>query len=133
MRKTILLIEDDMPIIEIYTTSLEKADNFKVEAITLGQEAIERINKIKEGKAKKPALILLDIILPDMNGLDVLAEMRKHNETKDIPVFILTNYTSQQLEQMGYDLKAEKHLAKTEWPPSRLVPLIKERLKEIKE
>lgn len=133
MRKTILLIEDDVPIIEIYTTALEKADNFKVEAITLGQEAIERISKIKEGKVKKPALILLDIILPDMNGLDILAEMRKYKETKDIPVFILTNYTSQQLEQMGHDLKTEKYLPKTEWPPSRLVPLIKERLKEPKE
>ncbi len=133
MRKTILLIEDDEMTIDVYTTALEKADHFKVEAITWGNEAIERIKEIKQGKAKKPDLVLLDLILPDMNGLDILAEMRKYEETKDIPVFILTNYTSQQLEQMGYDLKSEKHLTKTEWSPNRLVPLIKERLKEIKE
>lgn len=131
--KTILLIEDDEPIIDVYTTALEKADHFKVEAITLGYKAIERIKEIEQGKIKKPDLVLLDLILLDINGLEVLAEMKKYEETKDIPVFILTNYTSWELEQMGCDLKTEKYLTKTDLSINQLVKLVKERLKEPKE
>jgi len=133
MLKTILLIEDDEPIIDVYTTALEKTDHFKVEAITLGYKAIERIKKIQQGKAKKPDLVLLDLILPDINGLEVLAEMKKYEETKDIPVFILTNYTSRELERLGYGLKTEKYLTKTEFNISQLVKMVKECLKKPKE
>ena len=128
-RKTILLIEDDEALIDVYTIALTKVDHFKIEVIKYGYEVLKWLKKVKQGKAKKPDLVLLDLILPDMNGLDVLKEMRKEKETKDLPVFILTNYSSRQLEQLGYKLKSEQYLQKTEWPPSRLVPLVKERLK----
>ena len=71
--------------------------------------------------------------MPDINGLEVLAEMKKQEETKDIPVFILTNYTSRELKQMGYDLKTEKYLTKTEFSLTELVEMVKERLKKPKE
>jgi len=129
MPKTILLIEDDLAIIDVYTTVLEGA-GFKVEAITLGAQAIEKMKDIKKGKAKKPDLLLLDLILPDINGIDILKAMRKEKETKDIAVFVLTNYTDRELEKMGYDLKSEKHLLKTDYTPTQLVKLIKKRLKE---
>jgi len=76
---------------------------------------------------------LLDLILPDINGLKVLAEMKKYEETKDIPVFILTNYTSRELERLGYGLKTEKYLTKTEFNISQLVKMVKECLKKPKE
>jgi len=130
MKKRILLIEDDPEIIDIYTIALQDIANFKIEVIKLGYKALEWIKKLKEGKAKKPDLVLLDLILPDMNGLDILKEMKKVKETKDIPVFILTNYSSSQLRQLGFKLGSEKYLTKTKWPPSKLIPLIKERLKK---
>ncbi len=129
MPKTILLIEDDFAIIDVYTIVLEVAD-FKVETITLGAKALEKIKEIKKGKAKKPDLLLLDLILPDMNGIDILKAMRKEKETKDIAVFVLTNYTDRELEKIGYDLKSERHLLKTDYTPTQLVKLIKKRLKE---
>jgi len=129
MPKTILLIEDDFAIIDVYTIVLEGA-GFKVETITLGAQALEKMKEIKKGKAKKPDLLLLDLILPDMNGIDILKAMRKEKETKDIAVFVLTNYTDRELEKMGYDLKSEKHLFKTDYTPTQLVKLIKKRLKE---
>lgn len=131
MPKTILLIEDDIAIIDVYTTVLEGA-GFKVESITLGTQALEKMEEIKKGKAKKPNLLLLDLILPDINGIEILKAMRKEKETKDIAVFVLTNYTDRELEKMGYDLKSEKHLLKTDYTPTQLVKLIKKRLKDKK-
>lgn len=129
MAKTILLIEDDLATIEIYETVLKKA-GFDVETIKWGEEAIKQVKKMKEGKAKKPDLVLLDLILPDINGIQVLEEMRKYKETEDIPVFILTNYTDVQLEKMGYALKTEKYLLKTDYNPRQLVDIIRGRLRK---
>ncbi len=129
MPKTILLIEDDLPIIDVYETAFKQA-KFKVETIILGRDAIKRIKKIKTKKAKKPDLVLLDLILPDMNGIQVLREIRKQKETKDLPVFILTNYGSRELRRMGYELKAEEYIIKTKHTPTLLVKMVEERLKE---
>jgi len=129
MPKTILLVEDDLPIIDVYETAFKQA-KFKVETIILGRDAIERIKKIKTKKAKKLDLVLLDLILPDMNGIQVLREIRKQKETKDLPVFILTNYGSRELKRMGYELKAEEYIIKTKYSPSRLVKLVKKRIRE---
>lgn len=131
MAKTILLIEDDLPTIEIYKTALKKA-NFGVEVIMLGEEAIKRIEEIDGGRAKCPDLILLDLILPDINGLEVLKEIRKHKKARAIPVFILSNYTDRELEERGLRLKTEKYLLKTDYPPRKLVKIIKEKLKRKK-
>jgi len=127
-KKTILLIEDDLPTIDVYETAFKQA-KFEIETISWGQDAVKRVKEIQEGKAGKPDIVLLDLILPDMNGLQVLEEIRKQEKTKNLPVFILTNYTSQELAKMGYDLVIEKYLTKTEYPPSQLVKVIKERLK----
>jgi len=125
MPKTILLIEDDLPTIDVYQTAFKEA-KFKLEVITSGEKAIERM---KEKRSPKPDLILLDLLLPDINGIQVLEAIRKQEETKDLPVFILTNYTSQQLKEAGYDLKSEKFLLKTDYTPRQLVELVRERLK----
>jgi len=128
MKKLILLIEDDEMIIDVYTTALEKLGHFKTEAIKLGQNVLKWMEELKKGKAKKPDLILLDLILPDMNGLDLLRDMRKEEGIKDIPVFIITNYTSKELEEIGLDLKSEKYLTKTKFSVRELVDMVKERL-----
>ncbi len=129
MKKTILFVEDDLPTIDVYKTALEEAD-FIVEPMLLGQEAIRRIKEIDRGEENKPDLVLLDIILPDVNGIEVLEEIRKHKETKDLLVFILSNYTDKELEKRGFLLKTERYLLKTEYAPRELVKLIKKELKE---
>ncbi len=127
LKKTILFIEDDLPTIDVYKTALEKAD-FVVESIILGKEAIKKIKKMEQGKAKKPDLILLDLILPDINGIDVLKKIREGKEIKDVPVFILTNYTDRELEERGLYLETERYLLKTDYSPRELVGIIDERL-----
>ena len=131
MKKTILFIEDDLPTIEVYKTALEQA-GFDVNPMLLGQEAIRRVKEIEQGQAKKPDLVLLDLILPDINGIEVLEEIRKHKGTKDMMVLILSNYTNEELEKRGLLLKAEKYLLKTDYTPSQLVEIVREKLKEEK-
>ena len=129
MEKTILLIEDDLPTIDIYETVLNKA-GFKVETIKWGEEALEKVKKIREGKAEKPDLVLLDLILPDTNGIRILEEIRKYKETKDLRVYILTNYTDNKLEEIGNTLKIEGYLLKTDYTPEQLLKIISKKLKK---
>ncbi len=129
MKKTILFIEDDLPTIDVYKTALEKA-GFDVDPMLLGEEAIRRIKEIEQGKAKKPDLVLLDLALPDINGIEVLEEIRKQKKTKDMLVFILTNYTNKELEEKGLLLKVERYIIKTDYTPGELVKVIKKELKK---
>jgi DNA-binding response OmpR family regulator len=127
MGKLVLLVEDDPQIADVYQIAFKSA-KISSETITMGLDAIERIKKIKEAGIKKPDLIILDLILPDINGIEVLQEIRKFEEAKDIPVFILTNYSSDELKKMGYDLSSEQFLLKSDYTPSKLVELVKSRL-----
>lgn len=128
-KKKILWVEDEQMLIDLYKELMGTMDGIEVEFIKLGQEAINRIKEIQEGKAEKPDLIMLDLLLPDINGDKVCEVARSNLGTKDIPVFVLTNYTGEQMEQkMTGGLGAEKYLVKTEWGPNKLVPLIKKKL-----
>jgi len=126
--KKILLIEDDLATIEVYETIFKKA-GFDIETIKWGEEALNRVKEIEENKSPKPDVVLLDLILPDINGIEVLKEIRKNEKTKDLLVFILTNYTDVQLEKMGYSLGSERYLLKTDYTPSQLIEIIEKSLK----
>lgn len=126
-KKTIWLIEDEEQLIDIYSTALKKF-GFEIVADTTGWQSMDRIKRIREGKEEEPALLLLDLLLPDLNGIQLLQEIREHPKTEDLPVFILTNYTASELREMGFDLQVEKYLLKTDWIPSKLAALVQERL-----
>lgn len=132
MSKKILLIEDDSCIIDIYETVLKKA-GFEVETLKYGHQAQKRLNEMKQGKKEKPDLILLDLVLPDINGIEILKQSKAEKETEGIPFFILTNYTNPELEKISRKFKAERYILKTDIIPSQLVREIKEWFKESKE
>ncbi|MCD6528264.1 response regulator, partial [bacterium] len=94
----ILIIEDDLPTIKLFE-EVFKIAGLNIEILDTGKKAIERLKEIREGKKEKPALILLDLILPDMNGVSVLKEAKKYPETKDIKIFALTNYSNPETNQ----------------------------------
>ncbi len=127
MKKRILIIEDDIPTVDIYRTALGHK-GFDVKIVMWGEKAVQEIKNIEKKLSKKPDLILLDLILPDMDGIDILKEIRKNESTKKIPVFILTNYTNIQVKKMGESLNAEKFLLKTDLIPSQLVEMVKKRI-----
>ncbi len=127
-KKLILFIEDDPSTIDVYKTALEIA-GFEVEVLLSGEEAIKRMKEIEIGKARRPDLVLLDYILPDSDGIEVLKQIRKSKDTKDIKVFITTNYSIEELKQKKKVIvKGEKFVLKAEHPPSKMIALINKEL-----
>jgi len=82
--KKVLIIEDDKAMATILQESLQD-EGF---GATFAQDGLEGLERVK---TDQPDLILLDVMMPKMNGKEMLAELRKNPETKDIPVIILTN------------------------------------------
>ncbi len=128
MKKTVYLVEDDEGIIEVYRAAFERAKGVNVEIMQWGNEAIEKIKQIKQKKAEKPSLFIIDLILPDINGMEILKELKVNSETKDIPVFILSNYASQEIMKEG-ETKADKFILKTSIMPTDLVKMVEEYIK----
>jgi len=123
----ILLVEDDYPTIQLYRDVFQIA-NFDLEVLDWGQKAIDLLKEIRKEKKEKPDLILLDLFLPDMNGILILEEARKYPETKDLLIFALTNYTDPELDQELLKEGIDKILVKTDYIPSKLIATIKEAL-----
>ena len=82
--KKILLVDDDPLIIRMYEYRL-RHDGYTVVLAFDGEKAF------MQAKKEKPDLILLDLMMPNMNGVDTLKLLKKDNDTKDIPVIVLTN------------------------------------------
>ena len=129
MARKILLIEDEPRQIEIYEKAISEA-GFEIESLKWGQEGLERLEEIKSKKKEKPDLILLDLILPDINGIAILEKAKLDLQLKDIPFFILTNYSDPELEKTGEELGVEKHIIKTDVTPSQLIKIIKDWFKK---
>jgi CheY-like chemotaxis protein len=79
----VLLVEDDQPTREMMVRTLEKA-GWQVSEAGNGREALDQLDR------QKPKLILLDLMMPVMDGFDFLLEMRANAEWQDIPVIVLT-------------------------------------------
>lgn len=86
-KKTILIVEDEETLAFSLKRKLE-ASGFTAELALDGEEAIQRVNELK------PDLILLDLILPKIGGVEVLKKIKAVEETKNIPVIVLTNLSS---------------------------------------
>jgi len=120
--KSILLIEDDPFLIDIYTTKL-KESGFKVEVATNGEEGIIKAQETK------PNLIVLDIVLPQIDGWEILKEIKANPNLKKIPVVILSNLGQKSEVEKGIKLGAVKYLIKAHFTPSEVIEEIKKVLK----
>ncbi len=123
MSKNILLIEDHSETIDIYK-DLFLSEGFSFEALSSGKLAKDKIKSITK-EEKKPSLILLDLMLPDINGEKLLQIIREKNTTKEIPVIIFTNYTDPEQEKKIEKLGIEKFIIKTDQTPLEFLNIIK--------
>lgn len=119
--KKILLVEDDKFLSEMYATKLT-ASGFDVEVSFDGQDALTKI------KEKKPDLILLDIVLPKMDGFELLQFLRKDDSTKEILVIILTNLGQKEEVEKGLKLGANDYIIKAHFTPTEVVAKAKKLL-----
>jgi len=116
--KHILLIEDDPFLIEIYTTKLKEA-GYSVEKAEDGDEGLRSI------KEKKPDLVLLDVVLPNFNGWEILRKIKKDDNFKDLKVVVLSNLGEKDEVEKGLKLGATKYLVKAHYTPSEVIKEVK--------
>ena len=121
--KNILLVEDDSFLIDIYTTKI-KESGFSVEVASEGDEAVRR------AKEEKFDLVLLDIVMPKVDGWDILRQIKAETKLKDLKVIIISNLSQKEEVEKGMNLGAEKYLIKAHYTPSEVVKEIKEVLGE---
>lgn len=117
--KKILIVEDDDFLVQMYATKLE-LENYLVVTAGDGKQALKAVKK------DRPDLILLDLNLPIMDGFQVLEQIKKDAETKNIPVLILTNYGQKENIDKCLSLGAADYLIKAHFVPSEVVEKIKE-------
>jgi DNA-binding response OmpR family regulator len=117
-RVKILLIEDDPFLLSMYSAKFELG-GFAVVTADNGEDGVV------SAKGERPDLILLDIVLPKMSGLDVLQKLKTDNTTASIPVIILTNLNQKDEIERGMALGASDYLIKAHTMPSEVVERIK--------
>ncbi len=103
--RSIMIVEDDDDARQMAQMILEH-QGFSVEACANGKEAVERL------KTSTPALILLDIMMPEMNGYDVLVHLKQRPETQNIPVIMLTAKGTGDDMITGYQHGADYYIPK---------------------
>lgn len=121
-RKKILIIEDDATISSMYKSSLEK-DGYTVVVAPEGERGWQLAG------SQLPNLILLDIILPKLDGFSVLDKLRQDPKTKGIPVIMLTNLGQDEDKARGKKLGAVDYWVKADFTPAQVSEKIKNYIK----
>jgi DNA-binding response OmpR family regulator len=110
----VLLVEDDPLLIDIYTTKL-KQSGFEVVVVEKGEQAFQTVLE------EMPDVVLLDIVLPHVDGWDILKSLKERAETKNIQVVILSNLGQKEEIEKGLELGAALYLIKAHYTPSEVV------------
>jgi len=123
MNYKIIFIEDDPFLSDIYMTKFEEV-GYDIDMAGDGEEGLKKIREIK------PDIVLLDIVLPKKNGLEVLEEIKNDDALKHIPVLVLSNLGIDQNFDKAKSLGAAGYLVKSQYTPSEVVAEVEKILKE---
>ena len=121
--KKILFIEDESALQKTFGEILRQEGYEMI-------SALDGETGLRLAKSEKPDLILLDLILPKMPGFDVLKKLKEDNETKDIPVIVLTNLEDIKDVDRAIELGATTYLVKAQYSLEEIVEKIKNALGE---
>jgi len=116
--KSILLVEDDPYITDIYSIKLKEA-GFLIDVAVAGQDCLRKIEE------KIPDLLLLDIVLPDIDGWEILRKIQNNDKLKNLKVVVLSNLGQKEEVEKAIKLGATKYLIKARYTPSEVVKEIK--------
>ena len=123
MNPKILIIEDDKFLRDLIVQKLQREGYVVVEA-TDGEEGV------KKAQGEQPDILLLDLILPEIDGFMVLEQIKKNPKTKDIPVVILSNLGQKEDIDRGLRLGAADFLIKAHFTPGEIIEKIRVILKK---
>lgn len=121
--KTILIVEDDPTLQKTLSAALEK-EGYQIKQALDGEIAL------RTAKERELDLILLDLILPKYDGFEVLAELKKDEATKSIPVVVLTNLETSEDVQKALSLGATTYLVKANYNLQDVLEKVKKSLGE---
>ena len=119
----IALIEDDKVLSGALSEELED-QGFEVFRACNGEEGLEVVRK------QRPDLILLDIMMPKMDGITMLENLRGDAWGSNVPVIILTNYDYPEVEKKAESMGVSEYMLKSQWKVEDIVERVKERFKE---
>lgn len=117
----IAIIEDDQAISQMYRLKFE-TEGFEVETANNGKLGLELAEKMQ------PDIILLDLMMPELNGDEMLEKMRATDWGKDIKVIILTNMGEQEAPEKVKHLNVRRFIVKAEMTPRQVAEMVKEEL-----
>ena len=117
----ILIIEDD-PLMSRMYQKIFTFEGYEVDLADNGADGLEKV------RSQKPNLILLDIMMPEMDGFAVLHELKKDPDTKDCEVIMLTNLSDNDAYRKAVQLGANGFLIKIETPPEKLIEEVEKHL-----
>ncbi len=117
----IAIIEDDQAISQMYRFKFE-AEEYEVETAENGKLGLQLIEQMK------PDIILLDLMMPEMTGDEMLTELRKQPWGKDIKVIILTNKGEQEIPESVRALNVSAVILKANMTPRQVAELVKQQL-----
>ena len=120
--KKILIVEDDISSLEILV------DKFTREAFNVLQ-AKNGIEGLEVALKEHPDLILLDIIMPKMDGISMIKELQEDEWGKDVPIIILTNLSDGEKVAEAIERGVQDFLVKSDWNLNDVVKKVKERLR----
>lgn len=117
----IAIIEDDQAISQMYRIKFE-SEGFTVETAENGKIGLELVENME------PDIILLDLMMPEMGGDEMLAQLRKQPWGANIPVIILTNMGEQEVPDTVRQLGVKRFILKADMTPKQVVDLVKTEL-----
>jgi len=117
----ILVVEDD-PLMSRMYQKIFTFEGYDVQTAADGQAGLD------QARAIKPTLILLDVMMPKLNGLEVLEKLKSDPETKSIPVIMLTNLAGEQDAEAALSKGAIKYIIKSEHDPKEVADMVEEAL-----
>lgn len=119
---TVLIVDDDDFLLEMYTLKF-KEEGFSVEIAKTGKDAIQKVNTLVLD------VILLDIVLPEMDGFEILQEIRSNKQKTPRPfIIMLTNLSQKDDTDRGMRLGADDYVVKAHFTPSEVVEKVKKLL-----
>ncbi|MCW1908486.1 MAG: response regulator [Candidatus Saccharibacteria bacterium] len=121
MAVKVLLVEDDQLIQRMYQ-KIFSFEKFDVEMAGDGEEGLEKARTMNP----KPTIILLDVMMPKMNGMQVLEKLKADPELKAIPVIMLSNLAGENDIETALSKGAVKYIIKSEYDPKQVSDMVKE-------
>jgi len=121
-KKKILIVEDDNFVAEVYFSKLMEM-GYEAVLAQNGEEGLEALKK------NKVDLILLDILMPIMDGMEMLEEVKKVEEWRNIPVILLTNVGEKESVQKVREMGVNSYLIKSHFTPAEVIEKIEEAFK----